>query len=51
MRKRTKRRPDTDRLKRQKRHNKAQPATGNKRLPEQIRKVLATHYASKYLGR
>jgi hypothetical protein len=46
MRKRTKQRPDTDRPKRQKRQDKA--ATGNKCLAEQIRKVLATHYASKY---
>jgi hypothetical protein len=48
MRKRTKQRSDTDWLKRQKRQNKAQAATGNRCLPEQIRKVLATHYASKY---
>jgi hypothetical protein len=24
------------------------PVTGNKRLPEQARKILAKHYASKY---
>ena len=35
----------TDRLKRQKRPGKPQ-TTGNKRLAEQIRKILGKHYAS-----
>ena len=48
MRKPSKQKPGTDRPKRQKRQDKAQAATGNKCLAEQIRKVLATHYASKY---
>jgi hypothetical protein len=51
MRKPTKQRPGTDRPKPQKRQDKAQAATGNKRLAEQIRKVLAKHYASKYPAR
>ncbi len=37
----------TDRPKRQKRPGKPQ-TTGNKRLAEQIRKILGKHYASKY---
>jgi hypothetical protein len=48
MRNRTKQRPSTDRPTRRKRQDKAHAATGNKRLAEQIRKVLATHYGSKY---
>ena len=39
--------PATDRPKPQKRRDKPQ-ATGNKRLAEQIRKILGKHYASKY---
>jgi len=35
----------------QKGDNKARATTGNKRLAEQIRKVLAKHYASKYRAR
>jgi hypothetical protein len=37
----------TDRPKPQKRRDKP-PATGNKRLAEQTRKILGKHYASKY---
>jgi hypothetical protein len=48
MRKPTKQSPGTDRPKPQKRPDKAQAATGNKRLAEQVRKALAKHYASKY---
>jgi hypothetical protein len=29
-------------------HGDKPPATGNKRLAEQIRKILGKHYASKY---
>ena len=48
MRKPTKRGPGADLAKPQKGDYKAQATTGNKRLAEQIRKVLAKHYASKY---
>ena len=48
MRKSTKRGPGADLAKPQKGDDKAQATTGNKRLAEQIRKVLAKHYASKY---
>jgi hypothetical protein len=48
MRKSTKRGPGADLPKRRKGDDKARAKTGNKRLAEQIRKVLATHYASKY---
>jgi hypothetical protein len=37
----------TDRLKPQKRGAKP-PATGNKRLADQTRRILGKHYASKY---
>jgi hypothetical protein len=47
MRKRTKQSPETDRSKPKKRLDLAR-VTGNKRLAEQIRKVLGKHYASKY---
>jgi hypothetical protein len=43
----TKQSPGTDRPKPQKSRDKPQ-ATGNKRLAEQIRKILGKHYASKY---
>jgi hypothetical protein len=39
--------PRTDQPKPKKRLDKPQ-ATGNKRLAEQIRKILGKHYASKY---
>jgi hypothetical protein len=47
MRKPTKQSPETDRSKPKKRSDVPQ-ATGNKRLAEQIRKILGKHYASKY---
>jgi hypothetical protein len=47
MRKATSQRPGRDRLKPQQRRDKPQ-ATGNRRLTEQIRKILRKHYASKY---
>ena len=37
----------TDRLKPKRRHDMPQ-STGNKRLAEQIRKILGKHYSSKY---
>jgi hypothetical protein len=43
----TKQRQETDRLKPRKRRD-LPLATGNKRLAEQIRKILHKHYASKY---
>jgi hypothetical protein len=46
----TKQRPGPDRLKPQEHRDKPQ-ATGNRRLAEQIRKILRKHYASKYLVR
>ena len=51
MRKSTKRDPGTDLPKLKKGDDKVRATTGNKRLAEQIRKVLATHYASKYRAR
>jgi hypothetical protein len=39
--------PGTDRPKPRK-HRDMPPATGNKRLAQQIRKILGKHYASKY---
>jgi hypothetical protein len=48
MREPTKQSLGTDRPKPQKRCDKPQAATGNKRLAEQIRKLLGKHYASKY---
>jgi len=48
MRKSTKRGPGADPPKLQKGDGKARARTGNKQLAEQIRKVLAKHYASKY---
>ncbi|WP_189501692.1 MULTISPECIES: hypothetical protein [unclassified Mesorhizobium] len=48
MRKSTKRGPVADLPKLKKGDDKARAMTGNKRLAEQIRKVLAKHYASKY---
>jgi hypothetical protein len=51
MRKSTKRGPDTDAPKLRKGGDRARVKTGNKRLAEQIRKVLAKHYASKYRSR
>ena len=47
MRKQMKRSPETDRLKPKKRHDMPQ-STGNKRLAEQIRKILGKHYSSNY---
>jgi hypothetical protein len=47
MREPTKQSPGRDRPKPQKRRDKPQ-ATGNRRLAEQIRKILGKHYASKY---
>ena len=47
MREPTKQSPGRDRPKPQKRREKPQ-ATGNRRLAEQIRKILGQHYASKY---
>jgi hypothetical protein len=47
MRKPTKQSPETERSK-PKKHRDMPQATGNKRLAEQIRKVLGKHYASKY---
>jgi hypothetical protein len=47
MREPTKQSPGTDRPKPQKSRDKPL-ATGNKRLAEQIRKILGKHYASKY---
>jgi hypothetical protein len=40
-------RPGPDRQKPQERRGKPQ-AAGNRRLAEQIRKILRTHYVSKY---
>ncbi|MFC3321403.1 hypothetical protein [Mesorhizobium cantuariense] len=51
MRKSTKQGPCADLPKLQKDDDKARAKTGNKRLAEQIRKVLAKHYASKYRAR
>ena len=51
MRKSTKRGPGADPPQLQKGDGKARATTGNKRLAEQIRKVLAKHYASKYRAR
>ncbi|MFD2055535.1 hypothetical protein ACFSQT_21460 [Mesorhizobium calcicola] len=51
MRKSTKRGLGADLPKLRKGDEKARPKTGNKRLAEQIRKVLAKHYASKYRAR
>jgi hypothetical protein len=48
MRKRTRPSPRTDRPKPPRHGDKAPAATGNKRLAEQTRKILAKHYASKY---
>jgi hypothetical protein len=48
MRKSTKRGLGANLPKLQKGDDKARAKTGNKRLAEQIRKVLAKHYASKY---
>jgi len=50
MRKSTKPRPETDRSTPKKRRD-IPKATGNKRLAEQIRKILGKHYASKYCVR
>jgi hypothetical protein len=50
MRKPAKSRPGPDRLKPQEPRDKPQ-ATGNRRLPEQIRRILRKHYRSKYLVR
>jgi hypothetical protein len=50
MRKPTRPRPD-ERPKPPKHSDKAHPTTGNNRLTEQIRKVLAKHYANKYRTR
>ena len=47
MRKPMKRSRETDRSKPKKRRDLLL-ATGNKRLAEQIRKILGKHYASKY---
>jgi hypothetical protein len=47
MREPTKQSPGGDRSKPQKRREKPQ-ATVNRRLAEQIRKILGKHYASKY---
>jgi hypothetical protein len=47
MRKSMKQSPETDRSKPKRRRDMPQ-ATGNKRLAEQIRKILGKHYASKY---
>ncbi|WP_168247751.1 MULTISPECIES: hypothetical protein [unclassified Mesorhizobium] len=51
MRKSTKRGPGANPPKPQKGDDKARAKTGNRRLAEQIRKVLAKHYASKYRAR
>jgi hypothetical protein len=47
MRKPTKRGPEPDRSKPNRRRDMPQ-ANGNKRLAQQIRKILGKHYASKY---
>jgi len=47
MRKSTKQSPATDRLKRPESRVKPQ-TTSNRRLAQQIRKILGKHYASKY---
>jgi hypothetical protein len=47
MRKPTKRGPEPDRSKPNRRREMPQ-ANGNKRLAQQIRKILGKHYASKY---
>jgi hypothetical protein len=47
MRKSTKQRAVTDRLKPQERRDNPQ-TTSNKRLAQQNRKILGKHYASKY---
>jgi hypothetical protein len=47
MRKPTSQSPETDRSKPKRRRDMPQ-ATGNKRLAEQIRKILGKHYARKY---
>jgi hypothetical protein len=47
MRKSTKPRPETDRSTPKKRRD-IPKATGNKRLAQQIRKILGKHYANKY---
>jgi len=47
MRKATKQRTGPDQPKPQERRGKPQ-ASGNRRLAEQIRKILRKHYASKY---
>jgi hypothetical protein len=47
MRKSTKPRPETDRLKSKARRD-IPKATSNKRLTQQIRKILGKHYANKY---
>jgi hypothetical protein len=49
MRKPTKQSPETDRSPKKRRD--MPQATDNKRLAEQIRKILGKHYASKYRGR
>ncbi|MFB9984045.1 hypothetical protein ACFSQQ_03635 [Mesorhizobium kowhaii] len=51
MRKSTKQGPGADLPKLQKGDDKVRATTGNKRVAEQIRKVLAKHYASKYRAR
>jgi hypothetical protein len=50
MRKSTKPIPEADRSKPKKRREMPQ-STGNKRLAEQIRKILGKHYANKYWDR
>jgi hypothetical protein len=47
MHKPTKQRPGPDRPTSQEHHSKPQ-ATGNRRLAEQIRKILRKHYTNKY---
>jgi hypothetical protein len=47
MREPRKQRPRTDWPKLQK-HRDKPPATGNRRLDEQTRKILGKHYANKY---
>jgi hypothetical protein len=47
MRKSTKPRPETDRSTPKNRRD-IPKATGNKRLAQQIRKILGKHYANKY---
>ena len=47
MHKPTKHNPETNRSK-PKKYREVPQVTGNKRLAEQIRKILGKHYASKY---